>query len=101
MTQTFEVESPTLQDGMSSRLIQPPHSRELYFALLDRPDEAADAGRDYLRAQIEVARAEPAELPDSLAQLPGWIQGRAETVGLAYREYLAGRKQGAPRRYFS
>jgi hypothetical protein len=72
----------------------------LYFALLDRPQESAAAARDYLRAQIEVARAEPAELPDAVSQLAGWIQGRAETVGLAYREYLAGRKQGAPRRYF-
>lgn len=100
MTQTFVADSPAAQAGASSRLIQPPHSRELYFALLDRPQASADAARDYLRAQIEVARAEPAELPESISQLAGWIQGRAETVGLAYREYLAGRKQGAPRRYF-
>lgn len=100
MTQTDGAEILALQGEASSRLIQPPHSKDLYFALHDRPQEAGGAARDYLRAQIEVARAEPAELPESLAELPGWIQGRAETVGLAYREYLAGRKQGAPRRYF-
>jgi len=100
MTQTYVAETPVRSGDASSRLIQPPHSKDLYFALLDRPQDVAGSARDYLRAQIEVARAEPAELPDDLAQLPGWIQGRAETVGLAYREYLAGRKQGAPRRYF-
>lgn len=104
MTQISEAVSPALQGLASSRPIQPPHSRALYFALLDHPQQTAQAARDYLRAQIEVARAESAEceseLPEQPAQLSGWIQGRAETVGLAYREYLAGRKQGAPRRYF-
>jgi hypothetical protein len=101
MNQTLVAETREAPADTSARLIQPPRSKALYFSLLDSPDEAAiGAARDYLRAQIEVARAEPADLPDTIAELPGWIHGRAETVGLAYREYLAGRKQGAPRRYF-
>jgi hypothetical protein len=100
MIPSFVAETPAAQTDSSARLIQPPRSKALYFALLDNPDETAAGARDYLRAQIEVARAEPDELPDSIAELSGWIQGRAESVGLAYREYLTGRKQGAPRRYF-
>jgi hypothetical protein len=101
MMPSFMAETPAAQSETSARLIQPPRSKALYFSLLDAADEAAiAASRDYLRAQIEVARAEPADLPDTIAELPHWIHGRAEAVGLAYREYLAGRKQGAPRRYF-
>jgi len=73
----------------------------LYFALMDNPAAALEASRAFLAAQIEVARAEPCELPDAVWQLQGWIQGRAESVGIAYREYLAARKNGAPRRYFT
>jgi hypothetical protein len=75
-------------------------SKALYFQLLDRPQDAAASSRDYLLAQIEAARQEPCELPESVWELPGWIQGRAEAVGIAYREYLGARKNGAPRRYF-
>jgi hypothetical protein len=68
---------------------------------MDNPAAALEASRAFLAAQIEVARAEPCELPDAVWQLQGWIQGRAESVGIAYREYLAARKNGAPRRYFT
>jgi hypothetical protein len=68
---------------------------------MDNPAAALEASRTFLAAQIEVARAEPCELPDAVWQLQGWIQGRAESVGIAYREYLAARKNGAPRRYFT
>jgi hypothetical protein len=73
-------------------------SKALYFQLLDRPQDAAASSRDYLLAQIEAARQEPCELPESVWELPGWIQGRAEAVGIAYREYLGARKNGAPLR---
>ncbi len=75
-------------------------SKALYFSLMDNPQEAAAASRDFLLAQIEAARREPCDLPEALWQLPAWIQGRAEAVGISYREYLNARKNGAPRRYF-
>ena len=75
-------------------------SKALYFSLLDNPHAVADASREYLVAQIEAARQEPCDLPEALWQLPAWIQGRAEAVGISYREYLNARKNGAPRRYF-
>jgi len=78
-----------------------PSARTLYFSLLDNPQNAAEMAGDYLRAQIAAVRDEPCDLPEALWQLPAWIQGRAETVGIAYREYLAARKSGVPRRYFT
>jgi len=101
MTQSFVVDTPELAAAPAARDGVLPSSKALYFSLLDNPEETGTVAHDYLQAQIELARIEPAELPDTIAELSGWIQGRAETVGLAYREYLAARKNGAPRRYFT
>jgi hypothetical protein len=104
MTPSFVVDSPETFDALLTRPIQSSSPRDLYFSLMDDPQSAQSRARDFLHAQIELARAETAEFPDALPeapwQLPAWIQGRAETVGIAYREYLAARKNGAPRRYF-
>ncbi|WP_308602313.1 iron-containing redox enzyme family protein [Massilia sp. Dwa41.01b] len=42
----------------------------------------------------------PADLPPTLAQLEDWMEARTDAVGAEYRDYLAARKSGAPRRYF-
>jgi hypothetical protein len=101
MTSTFVVDSQDRATARDLRPAQVPAAKALYFSLLDNPSGCREAARTYLAAQIELARAEPCELPDAVWQLQGWIQGRAETVGIAYREYLAARKNGAPRRYFT
>jgi hypothetical protein len=102
MTSSFVVDGPdVVSDQPSKAQASATASKALYFSLLDNPAGAQAASRAYLRTQIEAARAEPVELPEALYELPGWIQGRAETVGLAYREYLAARKNGAARRYFT
>lgn len=75
-------------------------ARELYFALYADPLNTARAGEAYLREQIAAVQDIPADLPPTLAQLPAWIEARSEAVGIQYREYLAARKGGAPRRYF-
>jgi hypothetical protein len=101
MTMTYAIDTPELETAPQAGAHQAAASpKALYFKLLDNPDGAAAASRDYLLAQIEAARQEPCDLPEGLWELPGWIQGRAETVGIAYREYLGARKNGAPRRYF-
>lgn len=101
MTTTYAMESPELESAPRARAGQAlASSKALYFSLLDKPEAAAARSRDYLQAQIEAARLEPCDLPDGLWELPGWIQGRAESAGIAYREYLSARKNGAPRRYF-
>jgi hypothetical protein len=101
MTTTFAIDTPEVETAPDARPGRAAASaKALYFSLLDNPQEAAAASHDYLLAQIEVARQEPCDLPEALWELPGWIQGRAETVGISYREYLNARKNGAPRRYF-
>ena len=101
MTTTYAMELPELETAPRAPAGQAlASSKALYFLLLDNPESAAARSRDYLLAQIEAARQEPCDLPEALWELPGWIQGRAETVGIAYREYLSARKNGAPRRYF-
>ena len=75
--------------------------RALYLALRDQPERAAPAGAAWLRSQIGLARALGDDLPAELCQLDGWIEAHTRRVGAAYRSYLAERKAGAPRRYFS
>ena len=79
----------------------PERAKELYFALYADPLGNARAGKAYLREQIAAVQDIPSDLPPTLAQLPGWIAERTEAVGREYRDYLAARKAGAPRRYFS
>ncbi|MGX4643076.1 iron-containing redox enzyme family protein [Massilia sp. SYSU DXS3249] len=74
--------------------------RDLYFGLYADPLGHARAGEAWLREQIAAVQDIPADLPPTLAQLPGWMAARTEAVGQQYRDYLAARKAGAPRRYF-
>jgi hypothetical protein len=75
-------------------------AKDLYFALYADPLAHAREGEAFLRDQIAAVQDIPADLPPTLAQLPAWIEARSEAVGIQYREYLAARKAGAPRRYF-
>jgi hypothetical protein len=85
---------------LQARTIVSEPAKELYFALYADPLTHARAGEAYLREQIAAVQDIPADLPPTLAQLPAWIEARSEAVGIQYREYLAARKGGAPRRYF-
>jgi hypothetical protein len=101
MTITFAVDGQETRTAHAARTAPAvPLSKALYFSLLDTPQEALAASREYLAAQIAAARDEPCDMPEALWQLPAWIQGRTEAVGIAYREYLSARKNGAARRYF-
>lgn len=79
-----------------------PSARALYARLADGVPE--DSERDiaaYLAQQLAAAGALPCELPPDPADLAAWAVPRHAAVGRQYRDYLAGRKQGAPRSYFS
>ncbi|MDQ2823802.1 MAG: iron-containing redox enzyme family protein [Pseudomonadota bacterium] len=75
--------------------------RDLYFNLYNNPDASKAAGQAYLDHQIAAVQAIPSDLPASLDDLTAWMIERTEAVGAEYRDYLAARKHGAPRRYFS
>ena len=76
-------------------------AKQLYFSLYEAPQSNPDAARAYVADQIAAVQAMPADLPPTLAELPAWVQERTDAVGAQYRDYLAARKNGAPRRYFS
>ena len=76
-------------------------AKDLYFSLYADPSAMPQQAKDFVAAQIAVARELPSDLPANLDQLQAWIEQRTEIVGQQYRDYLAARKNGAPRRYFS
>jgi hypothetical protein len=78
-------------------------ARDLYFALLaDEPQAAAlQRATEYLERQLELAAALPCDLPGDPAEIPEWILRGTQQVGRQYRDYLAARRAGAPRAYFS
>ncbi|RZA34531.1 MAG: iron-containing redox enzyme family protein [Lysobacteraceae bacterium] len=76
-------------------------SKELYFSLYDRPHAHTDDARAYIAGQIAAVQDLPADLPPTIDELAAWVEERTDAVGAQYREYLAARKNGAPRRYFS
>ena len=73
-------------------------AKRLYFSLYDAPHSHLDEARAYVADQVAAVQAMPADLPSTLAALPAWVQERTEAVGAQYRDYLAARKNGAPRR---
>ncbi|MGI4846633.1 MAG: iron-containing redox enzyme family protein [Janthinobacterium lividum] len=81
-------------------------SRALYFDLMDNGEPAANAQvaervREFLETQLEAARQQQSDLPADMQGLSQWIVDNNEQVGQAYRNYLAARKAGGPRQYFS
>lgn len=76
-------------------------SKSLYFSLYQNPQAHLDEARAYVADQVAAVQALPADLPSNIAELPAWVEERTDAVGAQYREYLAARKNGAPRRYFS
>ena len=73
-------------------------ARPVYNRLSMMEDPALAAS--YLEARLVEAATLPADLPDSLDDMAAWIASHTDAVGTAYRDYLAARKAGAPRRYF-
>jgi hypothetical protein len=75
-------------------------AKNLYFSLYANPEASADEALAFLRDQIDLVRALPADLPATVDLLPDWIAKRTDAVGAQFRDYLAARRAGAARRYF-
>lgn len=89
---------------------QEDQNRALYFSLLndfssrnrkDGDAHVASESRDLLDARIMAARRIDLDLPSSIHQLHNWCEEGFVQTGLAYQQYLAERRAGNPRRYFS
>ena len=80
-----------------------PAARDIYDTL-GAPANAAMAratARHYLQQQLLAAEALPNVLPERPEDLLNWSRSSAEAVGVQYQAYLAERKNGAPRRFFT
>lgn len=72
-----------------------------YNRLLATPEPGSLDSREFLDARLaEVGELED-DLPDSPEHLLAWSRQHAEAVTRQYATYLAGRREGEPRRYFS
>ena len=80
-----------------------PNARDMYDTL-SAPANAAmarAAARNYLQQQLLAAEQLPDDLPERPEDLLNWSRTSAERVGEQYQAYLAERKAGAPRRFFT
>lgn len=81
--------------------------RQLYLALGDAADPghpAVAAADDWLRKQLETSHGRPVEgapLPSDGAGFAAWQQQRMDAIDEQYKQYVAERRAGAPRRLFS
>lgn len=74
-------------------------AKPVYLAL-SNADNRELAAR-FLDQQLALAEAMPCDLPSDVDEIAGWITRHTDAVGAQYKEYLAERKAGAPRRYFA
>ena len=77
--------------------------RQMYLALSEREIEAgaADAAAQWLLGQLDAAGPAPGALPRGADAFAAWCAAHTEAVGEQYKQYLAERKAGAARRFFS
>jgi hypothetical protein len=83
--------------------VRTPSVRQMYLALSEREIEAgaADAAAHWLLRQIDAAGPAPSTLPQGADGFKAWSDAHHAAVGAQYKQYLAQRKAGAPRRFFS
>ncbi len=76
---------------------------DLYGLLLESPHHPAvqRASQQFLREQLACASAHAHDVPADPRDLESWMERRTHETGARYGDYLAQRRQGAPRRYFS
>lgn len=78
-------------------------ARRIYNDLLAAP-QAGDSqarAREFLKFQLNLAAREPCDMPLGADQLTAWMEAQALQTADRYAAYLATRKAGQPRRYFS
>ncbi|WP_426178056.1 iron-containing redox enzyme family protein [Massilia sp. TWR1-2-2] len=77
--------------------------RQMYLSLSERDVEQAAMlqAADWLRATLDATPYGLPQLPQGAEQFAAWAAAHTEAVGEQYKQYLAERKGGAPRRYFT
>lgn len=62
---------------------------------------ARQAAQTFIDHWRDASRCKGSDLPATPDELEGWLQAGLADTGLRYRDYLARRKGGAPRQYFT
>ncbi len=97
--------TPSVHSRLQSVAIFPgkPCARQVYCGLLEAPGASRNlsAARTFLHEQLACAADLPCHMPSQPEALEKWIETETEKVGAQYADYLAERKAGGPRRYFS
>jgi len=75
----------------------------LYLELIANDGETGTPGaaQAFLTRELTVTAGMPSDLPDDPRELAAWCAPRHAAIAAQYRDYLAERKAGAPRRYFT
>lgn len=89
----------TLPLGRSAQGSAGGPSRQLYMLLREAPDRAQATA--YLQRRLAEAAALPPAWSGELAGLEAWLELRARNRSEEFRQYQAGRNEGAPRRHFA
>ena len=78
-------------------------AKDIYFAFLNPCSDVDhfEVAQQFLSDKIEQARCFSSDMPSNRESLHPWLLKRSSEVGDKYSAYLAGRKAGAPRKYFS
>jgi hypothetical protein len=74
-------------------------SRQLYMLLREAPDRQQATA--YLQRRLAEAAALPPAWSGELAGLEAWLELRSRNRAEEFRQYQAGRQEGAPRRHFA
>lgn len=92
-----------IEIGRPQQAVKQWSSKSIYFSLLESNHsvkiQAESAG--FLAKQLSETHSHTADMPASIEQLDAWLSEHNEIVGHQYHEYLAARKAGQPRWYFS
>lgn len=82
-------------------ITEQPDASALYYNLLQSPQQHLASARQFLQSQLRHASRQPCDLPNDPHQLNEWVKAGSARTTSAYRDYLAARKQGQPRRFFT
>ncbi len=94
--QPASAPSLLVPEGQSNELQAP------YRRLMQTPEEQTRADATlYLRHELAVAEEQADELPLCADELVSWMSANTQTVHGQYASYLAERKAGSPRRFFT
>ncbi len=79
------------------------NSKSVYFSLLESSHsaEAKANSAELLAEKLKETDSHATTMPANIQELDNWLTEHNEIVGRQYREYLAARKAGQPRWYFS